>query len=204
MNFNHKPGFPFRILFVLLLFLIAGYFMVARSSISYADDAKKPEEICQCPNIKDMEVITIDNKGYKKIRKGPVKFEHIKHARDYKISCWECHHDYNKDSNNKWIVPKPQVAQEIQNAEGNGTGITKEEEAQENLNIWTPWGKTKKCIECHDPKEKKDNVIMLQAAYHKNCKGCHIERRIYKNNYLAYRDCTKCHEDISTGQKDTK
>ena len=195
MNLNHKPGFSFRILFLLLLFFIAGYFMIAKSSISYADDEKKPEEICQCPNIKDMEVITIDNKGYKKDRKGPVKFEHIKHARDYKISCWECHHDYNKDSSNNWIVPKPQVAQETQDVEGNDTGTAKEKEAQENLNIWTPWGKTKKCSECHDPNEKKDNVIRLQAAYHKNCKGCHEERRIYKNDYLAYRNCTKCHEE---------
>lgn len=199
MNLNHKPGFSFRILLALLLFFIAGSFISIKSPVTYADDEKSTEKMCPCPDIKDLEVIVIDNKGYKKDRKGPCKFTHVKHAKDFKISCWECHHDFNKDSNNAWIVPKPQAileaqgTEEIKDTEADKKAL-EAQEAQENLNIWSPWGKTKKCSECHDPNEKKDGAIRLQAAYHKNCKGCHIERRIYGNDYLAYRKCTKCHE----------
>ena len=47
------------------------------------------------------DVIRIENEGYKKDRKGPVDFSHTKHARDYKVSCWDCHHVF-KDGVNVW------------------------------------------------------------------------------------------------------
>ena len=47
------------------------------------------------------DVILINNEGYERERKGPVEFTHKKHALDYKISCWDCHHDY-KDGQNIW------------------------------------------------------------------------------------------------------
>ncbi len=47
------------------------------------------------------DVIRIENEGYKHDRKGPVEFNHTKHARDYKVSCWDCHHVY-KDGINVW------------------------------------------------------------------------------------------------------
>ena len=192
MNLNHKPGVSFRILLVLLLLLIAGSFMVSNSTISYADDEKVSEEICKCQNIEELKVITIDNKGYKKDRKGPAKFEHVKHARDYKISCWECHHEYkdDQDTQETQVSQEAQVSKDIEITEGAENSKNNEE----NPNIYSPWGKTKKCIECHDPNEKKDDVIRLQAAYHKNCKECHVKERIFGDEYLTYRKCTKCHE----------
>ena len=49
----------------------------------------------------ESDLITIENEGYTKDRKGPVKFNHLKHAFNDKILCWECHHDY-ADKKNTW------------------------------------------------------------------------------------------------------
>ena len=43
--------------------------------------------------------ILIQGKDYKKDKKGPVKLTHEKHAKDYKIACTECHHEYEGDKN---------------------------------------------------------------------------------------------------------
>lgn len=67
-------------------------------------------------------------------------------------------------------------------------------EYEDGENVWSPWGETQKCVECHMPDEKIDNIVKLQAAYHLNCKKCHEERKIYGNDRLAYRKCNKCHE----------
>ncbi|MBN1849525.1 MAG: cytochrome c3 family protein [Deltaproteobacteria bacterium] len=49
----------------------------------------------------DLDTITINNPDYEKDRKGPVVFPHRKHALDYKVLCWECHHNYD-DKANVW------------------------------------------------------------------------------------------------------
>ena len=49
----------------------------------------------------EFDLITIENEGYSKDRKGPVKFNHVRHALNDKILCWECHHDYT-DKKNNW------------------------------------------------------------------------------------------------------
>ncbi|MBN1903877.1 MAG: cytochrome c3 family protein [Deltaproteobacteria bacterium] len=157
MNIDHKPVFCRRYIPLLFLFIFSVCFLISDSKKTSAQDKKDAEEITQ---IKEgHEIIIIDNKGYRTDRKGPSRFEHVKHARDYKISCWECHHDYNEDK----------------------------------TNIWSPWGEIKRCSDCHDPLEKLENRPRLQAAYHKNCKACHREKRIFKDDNLAYRKCTTCH-----------
>ena len=50
----------------------------------------------------NLNVIVVDSPGYKKNRRGPVKLSHTKHALDYGVSCWECHHDYKDDKINTW------------------------------------------------------------------------------------------------------
>ena len=201
MNLKHKPRGFSRIFLALFFLLIAGSFIVSNGSMIYADDEnesgvtvqntddeKMTEEMAQ--KIKEMMIITIDNKGYKKDRKGPAKFEHVKHAREYAISCWECHHEYNKDEQ----VKQPEKAEATEGSEQMAKDEKPLPKERTNQNIWSPWGITKKCSECHDPQEKKDDVIKLQAAYHKNCKNCHIDRKIYGSDVLAYRKCTSCHE----------
>lgn len=49
-----------------------------------------------------LDVIVINKEGYTKDRRGPVTFTHKKHALDYKILCWECHHEY-VDGKNVWV-----------------------------------------------------------------------------------------------------
>ena len=46
----------------------------------------------------EFDVIILNGEDYKKNRKGPVEFTHKKHALDYKILCWECHHVYEDDN----------------------------------------------------------------------------------------------------------
>ncbi len=73
--------------FGLLAILLTGLVFLLVGVLSAADIDKGPEKIC------------IQNKGYKKIKKGPVEFSHRKHQVDYKIACTECHHNYENGKN---------------------------------------------------------------------------------------------------------
>ena len=106
----------------------------------------------------NLNLILLNNQGYKKKRKGPVKFTHKKHVYQYGVVCWDCHHDY-----------------------------------QDGQNVWVPWGETKRCRQCHDPKSKEHNKIMLQKAFHFQCKGCHKDLAKKKMKTGAYRKCGGCH-----------
>jgi hypothetical protein len=109
---------------------------------------------------RDLDTIIINNTDYDNDRKGPVAFPHRKHALDYKVLCWDCHHNYDDDQ----------------------------------VNVWSPWEGTEKCIDCHDPTEADGKILKLQTAYHVNCKTCHVEQKIFDDDPLAYRKCTTCHE----------
>lgn len=148
------------ILIIGVLLLCPGSRIVAEQDRKTPDKAT-PENIGSAVEImqKELDIITIHNKGYDKYRKGPVNFSHEKHSRQYGVTCWECHHDY----------------------------IDGEE------NAWSPWGTTEKCSKCHDPVEKKDGLITLQTAFHLNCKTCHLEMNVYKDEPMASQTCGKCH-----------
>ncbi len=107
---------------------------------------------------RNLNVILLNNQGYKKKRKGPVEFTHKEHVYQYRLFCWDCHHDY-----------------------------------KDGQDIWVPWGKTQRCSECHNPKNKERNNIMLQKAYHYQCKGCHKDLAKKKMKTGAYRKCGGCH-----------
>lgn len=72
--------------FILLLVVIGGGYTTATGAESGTGS---------------LDTFTIENKGYKSERKGPVPFTHRKHALEYRISCWDCHHEY-KDGKNVW------------------------------------------------------------------------------------------------------
>jgi hypothetical protein len=107
---------------------------------------------------RNLNLILLNNQGYKKKRKGPVEFTHKKHVYQYGVVCWDCHHDY-----------------------------------KDGQNVWVPWGETKRCSQCHDPKSKEHNKIMLQKAFHYQCKGCHKELAKQKRKTGAYKKCGGCH-----------
>ncbi len=80
------------------------FFLVISSCGSGSSETKENRETIDnqtAEEIHEPDVIIIDNEGYEKDIKGPSRFEHLKHARDYGISCWECHHDYD-DGKNMW------------------------------------------------------------------------------------------------------
>ena len=125
------------------------------------------------------DVIKVDDKAYKKHKKGIVEFHHKKHAEDYakqypdfyKNGCGECHHD--KDG-------KP-------------------------LKDLKPGDHVQKCIECHKipgerpkgkgaPKlTKKERLKYHAEALHYNCKGCHKAFDKKHKTKKAPTTCNKCH-----------
>jgi class III cytochrome C family protein len=110
------------------------------------------------------DMVTIENKDYKKDKKRPVPFSHKMHSTDKKygpVACADCHHVY-KDGKNVW------------------TGDAKK------------FDNVDKCSKCHDPKKNtKDGgvkVMKLQNAYHKNCKNCHKAEK-----KGPFKKCNECH-----------
>jgi cytochrome c553 len=124
-------------------------------------------------------VIKMDDKAYKKHKKGIVEFHHKKHEEEYakqypdlyKNGCGECHHD--KDN-------KP-------------------------LTNLTCDSKVQKCIDCHKipgerpkgkkaPKlSKKERLAYHAEALHYNCKGCHKKFNKKYKPKKAPTTCSKCH-----------
>ncbi len=145
---------------LLLLGLMGLVFAGIQVTVAAAD-AAKGEAVAAPSNDEGgnkLNVILLNNKGYKKKRKGPVRFTHKKHVYDYNCRCWNCHHDYVNERD-----------------------------------VWVPWGETKRCDQCHDPQKKEPNEIMLQKAYHYQCKGCHkdLAKKVMPTG--AYKKCAGCH-----------
>ena len=105
--------------------------------------------------------VTIENKGYQKDKKGPVKLSHKKHI-DYGVACTDCHHEY-KDGKNVWKegapvkkcsechnpLKKDGKTKKLQNAyHRNCKNCHKEVIAKEP----TKKAPFKKCTECHQKK----------------------------------------------------
>ncbi len=113
--------------------------------------------------------VTIQNKDWPKEKYGPVKFEHNKHATEYKIQCTECHHVY-KDGKNVW-------------KEGD-----KVQKCSACHNVYL----LGKDLSQASAEEKK---LSLYKAYHDNCLGCHkkIKKEKGKEETKAPTKCTACH-----------
>jgi hypothetical protein len=101
------------------------------------------------------DVISIENKGYKSDKKGPVKLTHKKHSVDYKVKCDECHHVF-KDGKNVWKEGDPvQKCSACHDPEEKKAGADKLQTAFH-----------KNCQTCH--KQLKD-----KEAPYKKCNDCH-------------------------------
>jgi len=125
------------------------------------------------------DVIRLENKAYKKHKKGIVEFTHKKHMDEYakkapdlyKDGCGECHHD----EDNKPLVNLKE-GDDVQN-----------------------------CIECHKkPSErpkgkdkpklsKKERLAYHAEALHYNCKDCHKKYNKMTKKKTAPTTCAKCH-----------
>jgi hypothetical protein len=106
----------------------------------------------------DLDVVIIDNTGYKRDKKGAVEFSHEKHARDYDVNCWDCHHVYEGD-NNVWAPwGETQKCMECHDPLSNENNPIKLQKAY-HLN----------CKGCH--KELQEENKDSGAA--RKCGGCH-------------------------------
>ncbi len=141
-----------RILSVFTI-ILTGLLFLGVGLLTAADKVESPDEV------------TIENKGYKKDKKGSVKLSHKKHNEDekYKVACTECHHEYKDGKTDK--------------------------------NLWKEGDPVKKCSECHDPLKKKGKTKKLQNAYHKNCKTCHKKLvKEGKSEKAPFKKCNDCHQ----------
>ena len=101
MKVNKKMNMLLKVLLMVTICISCGFFLsigVSKDNVgAYTDDSE------DTTGSTDLDVIIIDNKDYKKDRKGPVTFNHKKHAWEYKVFCWQCHHDY-KEGENVWAA----------------------------------------------------------------------------------------------------
>lgn len=107
--------------------------------------------------------VIIQNEGYKKDKKPPVKMSHKKHTEEYKVACTECHHEY-KDKKNVWKKGEPvkkcaECHSPLKTVKKEGTKIYK-------LNL----AYHKNCKNCHKKVVEKDSN---KKAPFKKCSNCH-------------------------------
>ena len=104
----------------------------------------------------------IENEGYQKDKKGPVKLHHKKHHDDYKVACTECHHDY-KDVKNVWKESdKAEKCSKCHNP------LKKEGKVMKLQNAYH-----RNCKNCHKA-YIKDNP--KSEAPYKKCTKCHLKK----------------------------
>lgn len=91
----------FKVFFLALVIILL---CLSGGPIPAADEAQNPAQGAATGSeyVSDLDVITIENEGYERDKYGPVTFPHKRHAKDFRILCWECHHNY-KDGVNIWL-----------------------------------------------------------------------------------------------------
>lgn len=96
---------------------------------------------------------------YKKYEKGPVTLSYQKHAEDYKVTCSECHHEY-EDGKNVWNemmdVKRCRECHDAEKKQGNA----------DKLNL----AYHKQCQTCHKELKGKE-------APWKKCAGCYAKKK---------------------------
>jgi len=153
-----KSGAMIKACLFIMICLAGGGFLAnsERSTIAQAEASETKD----LRGGKDLNNIILDNAGYKKNRQGPVKLSHTKHVLDYGVSCWDCHHEYDDDKNNKWSplgttqkcneCHDPQKAQDkamkLQTAFHMNCKGCHKELAEKNEKA----GAFKKCLKCHE------------------------------------------------------
>ena len=134
-----------------LTIILTGLLFLCVGALTAADKTDSPDEV------------TIQNKGYKSDKKGPVKLTHKKHNEEYKVACNECHHEY-KDGKNVWKEGQPvKKCGECHNPK-------KKEGKTKKLQI----AYHKNCKNCHKDlvKQKKSD-----KAPFKKCNDCHEKKK---------------------------
>jgi len=106
--------------------------------------------------------ILIQNKGYKRILKGPVLFQHKKHNVDYKLACTDCHHKY-ENGKNVWKEGDP-----VKPCIDCHNPLKKQGKIPKLQNAFH-----KNCKNCH----KKLAKAGKKAGPYKKCNQCHQKKK---------------------------
>lgn len=110
--------------------------------------------------------ITLKPPIWEKLTKGPVVFNHEKHAKDYQIACTECHHRYENGKNVWKEGDKVQPCWEC-HTEQTIRGEKKLPAAQQKLNLKLAFHNN--CIDCHKLVKKQNAEVDSPIT----CIGCH-------------------------------
>jgi len=164
-----------------MLFIISNFCVGAEIYNDIKIINKKPSTKYNYENFisKVDNIIKMEDKAYKKHKKGIVEFTHKKHIEEYKISCGKCHHD--KNGNSREILKASDKVQRCIVCHKKAKYIK---------------GKSAKGLSPEEKREYHANAI------HDNCKGCH--KIFNKNKGLKSKDkgaapitCKGCHSKIS-------
>ena len=134
-------------LLTLVIVALTGLLFIAAGALTAGDVPDVPDEV------------TIENEGYKKDKKGPVKLSHKKHTEEYKVACTDCHHDY-QDGNNVWKEGDP-----VQKCSACHNPLKKEGEVKKLQNAYH-----RNCKNCHKALEEG------KKAPFKKCTECHQKK----------------------------
>lgn len=121
---------------------------------------------------KAADVIKMENKAYKKHKKGIVDFTHKKHVEDYEIGCGDCHHDDKGKA-----LDKLKCGDEVQ-------GCIECHKKPERI---TKTAAEKMGLTDAQIREYHANAL------HDNCIKCHKEFNKGKKTKPAPASCGKCH-----------
>lgn len=157
MRINKRLEILAKFFLITVICISIGIVFTAKGSRNIAG-----AESGETTGIKDsqgLDFIVIDNDIYEKDRKGPVYLEHKKHAREYGVSCWECHHDYDNDGENLWSPwEETQKCMECHDPE---------EEWENILKLQTAYHVT--CKDCH----KEKAIFGDDPLAYRKCTTCH-------------------------------
>lgn len=85
--------------FIFVIAIVVTIAMVGNIRAAGDNEGSEDKAVAGAEGSQGLDVIIISNDVYDKDRKGPVTFSHRKHAKDYGISCWDCHHVYEEGIN---------------------------------------------------------------------------------------------------------
>ncbi len=139
----------------LVVVAFTGLFFMTVGVLTAADKATT-----KCADVPDE--IVIQNKGYTKDKKGPVKFSHKKHHEDYKLACTACHHTF-KDGKNVWKEGDP-----VKKCSQCHDPVKKQGKVSKLASAYH-----KNCKDCHKELAKAGK----KTGPYKKCNKCHEKKK---------------------------
>ena len=136
----------------ILIVALTGMLFLSAAALTAAAKQDVPDEIM------------LENKGYKKDKKGPVKLTHKEHNVKFKVACADCHHVY-KDGKNVW--------KEGDQVEKCSTCHDPKKKNKKTKAMKLQNSYHKNCKNCHKALKKEGKP----TGPYKKCNGCHEKRK---------------------------